>query len=86
MLCRPVWSSATEGAAYLLENNFTYFFDINATADNAKWFRSAVLFYETNVDGENVWENGYALPLPWDSVGSITQGTQQSNSTRNPHS
>ena len=47
-MCRPAHDVA-EAGKFLVDNNFTYFFDINATGETAKWLRSAVLFYELSL-------------------------------------
>lgn len=82
-VCRPVYADVTQMAELLVANNFTYFFDINATGSSAKWFRSAVLFNKRNRVGVNVWEQGQAVPVPWDEVGAITHGALLSLYTRN---
>jgi hypothetical protein len=72
--CRPAYADVQQAADVLLQYNFTYFFDINATASNAKWLRSAVMFYERDASGEDVWGAGTAIPVPWDTEGSVTRG------------
>jgi hypothetical protein len=72
--CRPAYADVQQAADVLLQYNFTYFFDINATASNAKWLRSAVMFYERDASGKDVWGAGTAIPVPWDTEGSVTRG------------
>jgi hypothetical protein len=62
--------SVAEAAQLLVQHNFTYFFDLNATRASAKWLRSVFLLYSEDASGENVWEQGSA-PVPWLKSGPV---------------